>query len=306
MDQRRDQTGYQDVGVDDDPHSSRCCRVAAISVLISSRERRSAPASRALCCIDSIARNASVCCNADRVSSKVSGEVAERSAMGLPFDVTTICRSSSSARQTAADRLRSSRTLTKFITSPKRLSYARWCTRTRHAFKNFPDRCDRPTHRRGPPCRRLPIDPSDVGRQQYAVVLAGGFGGDDAVAHVAEHRSGSRSSGSPNPPPPGDETMSRAGPMSRNPNFGASDAGASTGNICISPPSPYSPDAAPYRRPHLRRHSGRRLRLRGLHGAQLDRNRSSAQGNYDHGSGARGKEGAVLPVRPGARGQGYA
>ena len=118
MDQRRDQTGYQDVGVDDDPHSSRCCRVAAISVLISSRERRSAPASRALCCIDSIARNASVCRNADRVSSKVSGEVAERSAMGLPFDVTTICRSSSSARQTAADRLRSSRTLTKFITSP--------------------------------------------------------------------------------------------------------------------------------------------------------------------------------------------
>ena len=40
----------------------------------------------------------------------------------------------------------------------------------------FPDLCDRPTHHRGPPCRRLPIDPSDVGRQHHAVVLSRGFG----------------------------------------------------------------------------------------------------------------------------------
>ena len=113
--ERRDQTGYQNVGVYDDPHSGRCRRTAAISALTSSRDRRSAPDSRALRCIDSTVRNASVCRSADSVSSNVSGEVAERSAMGLPFDVTTRCRSRSSARQTAADRLRSSRTLTKFI-----------------------------------------------------------------------------------------------------------------------------------------------------------------------------------------------
>ena len=106
--------GWEVRGVagDDDSHPSRARRTASISALTSSRVSRSAPVSRAPCCKAATACCARACRSAASDVSSVDAVVADRTATGFPFDVTTKSFSRARERHTVADRLHKSRMLT--------------------------------------------------------------------------------------------------------------------------------------------------------------------------------------------------
>ena len=73
----REQTGQEDIGVQDDPHRVRWLRVASISALMSCSDSRSVPAFTEACCMAVAAAWARARRRALSDSSRLSPDVAE-------------------------------------------------------------------------------------------------------------------------------------------------------------------------------------------------------------------------------------